>query len=248
FFGRLHNQTIGRLALSAEVVLCVSKYEKSLIESSGVKVKRIEVLPNGVDTTRYKSGYKSLALNKKSEALAHRGPTVVYVGRVAEHKGVETLIKAAPLVLEKVPEAKFVIAGPDENAKCKMQNAKFEKKLIFTGEVSEEEKVALMQRAGVFVLPSQSEAFGITVIEAMAAGCPVVVSAIPSLMEIVKDGQTGLVFPVDDEKVLASQIIRVLADQNLSRQLSTNAKVRVEKKYSWEKIIDHLERTYASIL
>jgi glycosyltransferase involved in cell wall biosynthesis len=116
------------------------------------------------------------------------------------------------------------------------------------GEVTEEEKISLLQRAGVFVLPSRSEAFGITAIEAMAADCPVVVSDIPALTEVVEDGRTGLVFPVGDEKFLAAQIVKLLSDQNLSQRLSENAKKFVKEKHDWEKIIDRLESIYADLV
>jgi len=245
FFGRLHNQTVGRLALGAKVVLCVSKYEKSLIESSGIKVKRIEVLPNGVDFARYKSDL-ILPRSLPNNITLPGGELVLYVGRIAEHKGVETLIKAAPLVSEKVPEAKFVIAGPKSGGwKIEDRRWKTGDRIVFIGEVSEEEKISLMRRASVFVLPSRAEAFGITVVEAMAAGCPVIVSGIPSLTEIVEDEKTGLVFPVDNEKSLADRIVRVLSDRELSQQISESAKKLVQEKYDWEKIIDRLEKIYA---
>ncbi len=248
-FGRIHNQTVGRLALSADVVICVSEHEKSLIEASGVGVKRLEVLPNGVDVKRYESHFK---FDRRPLSQHEEHPTVLYVGRLSSHKGIDTLITAAPLVLEKIPEAKFVAAGPDGGAlassKLKVKSENLEERFTFAGEVSEEEKISLMQKADVFVLPSRSEAFGITVVEAMAAGCPVVVSDIPALTEIVSDGQTGLVFPVDDEKSLADKIIRLLSDQNLNQKLSKNAKEKVQERYNWQKIIGRLERIYQRIL
>ena len=242
--GRIHNQTIGRVALSAEVVVCVSEYEKGLIKASGVGVKRFEVLPNGVDA----GVYKSLALNKKSEALARRGPTVLYLGRLSSHKGIDTLIDAMPLVLGRIPEVRFVIAGPGEIPNLKTQISNLGKNALFLGEVSEEEKISLMQKASVFVLPSRSEAFGITVIEAMAAGCPVVVSDLPALTEIVEHEKTGLVFPVDEAKALADRILKLLSDHELSQKVSKNAKEKVQEKYNWEKIINRLEKIYRGIL
>lgn len=252
FFGRIHNQTVGRIALSADVVVCVSNYERKIIEASGVKIKHFEVLPNGVDVGRY----SRVISDTRSRVRYGGSPTVLYVGRLSPHKGIDTLIAAAPLVLEEVPEARFVIAGPGEISNLKSQivfssgnsNLNLGDRFIFLGEISEEKKISLVQKADVFVLPSRSEAFGITVIEAMAAGCPVVVSDIPALTEIVEHKKTGLVFPVDDEKALASQIIKFLSDQDLSRQLSSNAKEEVKEKYDWEKIINRLENIYTQLL
>lgn len=245
-FGRIHNQTLGRIALDADVIVCVSEHEKSLIEASGVKIKRFEVIPNGVDVGKYGRYQVSQNDQRPLPKLTKGESLVLYVGRLSSHKGIETLISAAPLVLEKIPEAKFVVAGPKDRG-WKMEDGrwKVEDRVVFTGEVSEGEKIALMQKASVFVLPSRSEAFGITVIEAMAAGCPVVVSNIPALTEVVEHEKTGLVFPINDEKALASQIVKLLSDQNLSRQLSQNAKEKVSEKYDWEKIIDRLEKIYS---
>ncbi len=243
--GRIHNQTIGRLALGADVVVCVSEYEKSLIKASGVRIKRFEVLPNGVDFPRF-------LLDMRPPTKQDTSSTVLYVGRIAPHKGLDTFIAAAPLVLEKISGVKFVIAGPDggeeKSLKLKVKSAKLERNFSFLGEVSEEEKTVLMQRADVFCLPSRSEAFGITVVEAMAAGCPVVVSDLPALTEIVQHEKTGLIFPVDDESALASQIIKILSDQTLSQQLSRNAREVVREKYNWEKIIDRLEKIYLELV
>lgn len=252
FVGRIHNQTIGRIALSADVIICVSEHEKSLIKASGVKVKHFEVVPNGV-------GIGSFALKKKSEAPAQRSPMILYVGRLSPHKGLDTLMAAAPLVLEKLPEVRFVIAGPNGSSKFNpeaeqarygagVQSSKLGDRVTFLGEVSEEEKVVLMQKASVFVLPSRSEAFGITVIEAMAAGCPVVVSDLPALTEIVEHEKTGLVFPVDDEEMLADRIIKLLSDRTLSQEISENARIIVKEKYDWEKIIERLENIYVRLL
>ena len=242
--GRIHNQTIGRISLSADVVVCVSEYEKGLIEASGVGVRRFEVLPNGVDPSRFKFA-------ERPQRELEESPTVLYVGRLSSHKGLDTLVKAVPLVLEKISGVKFVIAGPDggeeKSLKLKVKSAKLERDFSFLGEVSEEEKISLMQEASVFVLPSRSEAFGITTVEAMAAGCPVVVSDLPALTEIVTDGRTGLVFPVNDEKLLANRILKLLSDQDLSHQISTNAKAKVSEKYDWEKIIDRLEKIYTQL-
>lgn len=232
--GRVHNQTIGRLALGADVVICVSEHEKSLIKASGVRIKHFEVLPNGVDLSRF-------LLDVRSHTKQDTSPTVLYIGRLAPHKGLDTLIAAAPLVLKKFPEAKFVIAGPGEISNLG-------KNALLLGEVSEEEKISLMQKASVFCLPSRSEAFGITVIEAMVAGCPVVVSDLPALTEIVEHNRTGLVFPVDDTKALADRIIKLLSDQGLSQQISKNAREVVREKYDWEKIISRLEKIYQGIL
>jgi glycosyltransferase involved in cell wall biosynthesis len=155
-FGRLHNRTIGRLALSADVVICVSEHERKIIEASGVEVKRFEVLPNGVDVSKYGRHQVSQNDQRPLPKLTKDEKLVLYVGRVAKHKGIETLIKAAALILEKVPEAKFVIAGPKNGGwKTEDGERKMEDGVVFMGEVTEEEKISLLQRAGVFVLPSR---------------------------------------------------------------------------------------------
>lgn len=245
FVGRLHNQTAGRIALSADVVVCVSNYEKGLIESSGIPVKRFEVLPNGVDRDKFK-----VQSSKFKVAIDNSKFMVLYVGRLSPHKGIDTLIVSASLVLRNIPDVKFVIAGPGESSNLKSQtsNLNLDDHFVFTGEVLEEEKIALLKKADVFVLPSRSEAFGITVIEAMAAGCPPIVSDIPALTEIVSNGRTGLVFPVDDEKALSNSIIKLLSNQSLHQDISKTAKKAVQEKYDWEKIIDRLEDIYSGLV
>lgn len=235
-FGRIYNQTIGRLALSADVIICVSEHEKRLVESSGVKVKHFEVVPNGVDLNKYEG------LPTKDQKM------VLYVGRLSLHKGLDTLVKAASLVLKRIPEAKFVIAGRKSGSWKFEVGGLAKASLVILGEVSEEEKISLMRKASVFCLPSRSEAFGIAVIEAMGAGCPVVVSDIPALTEIIEHEKTGLVFPVDNEQLLADRIVAILSNKDFGQKLAESARNVVEEKYDWERIVDRLEEIYTRVV
>jgi len=243
--GVLHNNTIGRWALSARVVICVSEYERSLIANSGIPVRRLEVIPNGVDTSAFAQPTSFNFFG--SLGLAGR-PAVFYLGRLSAHKGLDTLFEAARKIIDRDNDPVFVLAGPDGGVRKQLQR-RMEKyglqgRIVLAGKITEEEKISALQNAAVFCLPSFSEAFGIVVVEAMAAGCPVVVSDVMALPEIVTHKQTGLLFRAGDVNLLFEQIQYLLDNKEERLRLSGNARKMVKSKYDWEGILDRLEEVY----
>ena len=128
----------------------------------------------------------------------------------------EDVVKAFPKVVQKVPNAKLIVAGKGverEKLEKLAINLKLEGKVIFTGFVSEDEKWDLLKRCDVFVLPSIVEAFGIAVIEAMACGKPVIATRIGPFPEIIRDGETGILVPLHSLVRLADAIIDLAQDK-----------------------------------
>ena len=148
----------------------------------------------------------------------------------------DIFIKATKKILEKIPEAEFVIAGEGGEKthliKLAEKMGSFEK-IKFTGKVTEEEKIKLFQKAWVFMNPSLMEGWGITTIEANACGTPTIASNVPGLRDSVSNLKTGILVEYGNYEIFAQDAIILLQDNALRKEMSLNSIERA-KKYSWE--------------
>ncbi len=190
--------------------------------------------------------------NANVDDRGKKGPIVLYVGRISEDKGIECLIRAAPWVLKQFPNTEFHIVGEDygylNKLKSLVTSLGVERSVIFTGRVTSRRLVDVYRSADVFVLPSELEAFGIVVIEAMASGVPVIVSNCGGMKDIVKDGSNGLIFDVGDARQLAEKIRLLISDNKLRAKLVKSGKETVMENYTIEKVVDKLEELYEKML
>jgi len=163
-------------------------------------------------------------------------PVVVFLGRLRRYKGAQYAIRALPMVIASVPEARLRIVGDGPYAPALAELARslgVSERVDFVGAVSHQAKVAELNRAQVAVAPSPKEGWGLTVIEANACGVPVVASRSPGLVESVRDGETGALVPHGDSVAMAREIIRLLADRDL-RLRQAAAGIRWAGTFDWE--------------
>ncbi len=192
----------------ADLVIAVSRHlREQVIRRYGVAPSRVRVVYNAV---------------RPPEDAPRRpapGRLVVYIGRLAAMKGVDTFLRAAARVVPGFPDATFVIAGegPERNQLLRLSGwLGIGDRVWFLGRVDERERQELLSAASVFVLPSVVEPFGIAALEAMAAGVPTIVSKTSGVAEI-----TGSVFRVDfwDVEEFASRIAELLSYPTLQSAL-----------------------------
>ncbi|MEM4446033.1 MAG: glycosyltransferase family 4 protein [Candidatus Jordarchaeales archaeon] len=199
----------------------VSESTKHELASYHIKREQIAVIYNGVNL--------HCSIGKKAEK-----PLVVYVGRVKRYKQLNHLIEAFKGVKQKVPEAKLVIAGKGDAHEELIELAKkIGVEFTCIREISEEEKVRLLQKAWVYVTTSMKEGWGISVIEANACGTPVVAYDVAGLREAVKNGKTGYLVTYGDIKELTGKITDILLNHQLRQEMSRNA-VEWAKKFDWQ--------------
>lgn len=211
------------------------------VKSRGIKEQHIRIVHCGMDHDIYTV---DSSLSKFDQS------TILYVGRIRRYKSVEVIIRALPEVLVKIPDARLVIVGSGDNLpELKWLTLKLGVggSVVFTGFVSMEEKVDWMRRSHVIVNPSPKEGWGLTNIEANACGTPAVASDADGLRDSVKDGETGLLFPYGDHKMLAEKVIRILKDEDLRERLTENA-VSWAKTFTWDecarKTMDVVEKMF----
>lgn len=162
------------------------------------------------------------------KVLNAKGPIIMTISRISPEKGIHFLIEALKTVSKKFPEVKVFIKGSSNKQyemflKGLIKNYDLESNVTFLGFSPYEEIPQYIACADLFVLPSISEGLGVSILEAMATGIPVVSSCVGGIPDLITDGYNGLLVPPGDTKALAEAIIRLLSDKPLASQLSKKA-------------------------
>jgi glycosyltransferase involved in cell wall biosynthesis len=163
-------------------------------------------------------------------------PLIGYFGRLKKYKSVDHLLQAFTAILRAVPDARLIVVGEgDDRPRLTAMAAslKISGRVEFTGFVSEDRKVELLQEMWVKVTPSFKEGWGLTVVEANACGTPVVASNVPGLRDSIHDGKTGLLYPYGDIPALTGAVVRVLQDDALRMRLGVAARAWA-KEFDWD--------------
>ena len=180
-----------------------------------------------------------------------RPPTIGIIARLAPQKGHRVLFDALPAILSRVPEARVRVVGHEElstvaelrayaAARGVAERVQFDG---FRGDVP-----SLLRELDLVVLPSLWEGFGLGLLEAMAAGLPVVATAVGPVPEVVVDGQTGLLVPPEDPPALAEAVARVLLDPALAERLGRAGRARVEQEFTVERTVERTDALYRELL
>lgn len=238
------------LTYEAWKVICCSKYMKEEIQHVfQVPEDKIEIIPNGIRPEAYQLHEGETVL---SPDLYHPGEKIVFfVGRLVREKGVQVLLEAAPQILSRFPQTRFVIAGrgPHEGHLHELsRNLGLEGKVTFCGYIDDRARNELYHLASVAVFPSLYEPFGIVALEGMVTGTPVVVTTAGGLDEIVEHEKDGLKAYPDDPSSLAEQICSLLQDEERAARLAENASLKAEQIYSWDKIAQQTMDIYREII
>lgn len=162
---------------------------------------------------------------KKQIIPKNKKPAVLFLNRIKKYKGVETLVRAAEILQKKDATIQIWIAGSGDDLP-RMKSLAEElnlKNITFLGRVSEEEKRRMMQRAWAFVNPSFKEGWGIVNIEANYAGTPAIGADVGGTRDSIIEGKTGLLFPVDNARELASRIYSLVHTPSLRKKLEAGA-------------------------
>jgi glycosyltransferase involved in cell wall biosynthesis len=215
---------------SQQLIVHAQLLKDAVIKQFRVPQQRVSVLPHGELGSLYQrfSGGNSLA----------REPyTLLFFGRIWPYKGLKYLLEAMPLVAERFPEVKLIIAGRGENIKEYFSEGDVEKHCEILNDFIPFEAVAgLFQRSTATVLPYvESSQSGVAAI-AYATGTPVIASNVGGLGEMIRHEKDGLLVPPGDIRALADAIIRLLSDRDLQHQIRTAALVRCQEDLNWSNI------------
>lgn len=207
-----------------------------IVERRGWSASRVRVIPNPISPDIWKAAATSNT-NGNVERL------VFYSGRLAPVKGIEVLLEAAKRIHHDDPTTTFVMAGPWQMPKPPEAyglelNRKSSDGVLWIGPQQPSELMNWYQRAMLFVMPSYFESFGISVVEAMAFGLPVVCTRAGGVPEIVDDGVTGLIVEPGDASQLAESISRLLGDRAERQRLGQAAREKVLREFDPLKVAE----------
>ena len=218
----IHGWLTRKAVRESERVITISEYAKGLILSQYQDLKeRIFMLPSAVDGSIFVIKKKTQVLIDKF-GIAGR-PIILSLARLSapEHKGQDRVLASLPYVLEKIPNAVYLVVGSgrDERVNAVLRkHPELESSVIFAGPASNAERVEFYNLGDVYVLPSKYEGFSIVFIESLACGVPVVASDAYGCREGLLDGELGLLVPPDDLKAIADAIVSIL-DRTAARTL-----------------------------
>ncbi|MFA5098120.1 MAG: glycosyltransferase family 4 protein [Candidatus Margulisiibacteriota bacterium] len=232
-----------------KVDVIINTTESYASTSPVMKTLPHKAVPIGIHYELFDASAKKQGL---SEASRDR-KKVLFLGRFASNKGIDYLVRAIPLVLKEVPDAKFVLCGDGEekpHIEEFIDKVGVRSHIEFRGKVNLDEMVQLYSTAAMYVFPSinRLEAFGIVQLEAMSCSTPVIASNIPGVNNVMEVGKSGLLVEPRDIEGLSAAIIKLLKDPELARSMGVRGRQLVETKYNWKTIGDQIEAIYLEAL
>jgi len=234
-FGDTLNQLILK---NASAILALTNDMKTKINS--FYSREIHVVPNGIDI-------KQSNPTSRSTEVKGRSKSIVFVGRLHQVKGVQYLLTAMKQIHEEIPDTRLILVGDGEERERlqrMVDDYKLDRCVEFVGRVPHEKIPEYLLLADIFVLPSLSEGFPVTILEAMSCGLPIVASRVGGIPDILEDGVNGYMVEAKSSDELAERLTALLKNDEMRMKISNNNLQEV-RRYSWESVTMTVESIYS---
>lgn len=244
---------LGRNALSrwkyrqVDRFICASEAIRQILLRDGMAATRAVTVHEGIDLGRSEAA-PAAALHQELW-LPHEAPIVGNVAALVPHKGQRYLVDAAAEVVRQQPDARFLIVGRGELGDAlarQIKHHRLEKHVLLTG--FREDVLSLHKAFDIFVMSSATEGLGTSLLDAMAAGKPVVASDTGGIPEVVVDGETGILVPPRDHAAMAAAIVRLLADPALRAEMGAAGQARVRRRFTVERMVAETLTVYERVI
>jgi glycosyltransferase involved in cell wall biosynthesis len=232
----------------ADAIIVNASAVKDVLVRAGYDARRIEVIRNGLDLSRFEARAPQGKLRREL-GLPSRGPLVAALCRLHQIKGVEHFLEAAVILCRRFPDVRFLVAGDGYHRQALERHAAdlgLGSRVIFTG--LRHDVPEFLQQVNVSVLPSLSEALSNTLLESMAAGVPVVATRVGGNPEVVEDGVTGFLVPPREPEALAASIGRLLEHPQLAQAMGRAGRERAAEHFSLQRLTQETESLYLRLL
>jgi glycosyltransferase involved in cell wall biosynthesis len=240
----LRNYAIHEPLRYVDAFIPCSRHEAEVLAQLGFGDRPMEVVPLWLDME---------FMNGPAPDLGYTltRPIIPYIGQLTVRKCYDMVIAAMPAVVERFPGASFVFVTHNPEQRAHLQRMAAERGVVdnlhFLGTISEEEKLALLRASDVLPFPSRYEGFGLPLLEGMAAGTPVISTAIPVVDEIVRDGENGLLTSYDDAPALTRAILAVLEDGALRTRLVEGGRRTLAERFCPAALVEKVVEIYRTI-
>lgn len=225
-----------------KVFIAVSKAASSVVQKTiDIPQEKIRIIPNGID-------YKLFDEAKPLDVFSKDEFKILFVGRLEPRKGVKHLIRAFRTVKKIIPKSKLIIAGEGlKTYYISFLTDEIERDVLFLGEVGYYDLPRIYKSADLCVFPStRGESFGIVLIEAMAAGKPVIAGNAEGYTETLQNGKYGIIVDPQDEDSIARAIVELYFREDLRKELAEKGKIYAQE-FDWQKIVKKILETYKEL-
>jgi phosphatidyl-myo-inositol alpha-mannosyltransferase len=232
FFRRESARLKARIAVSEPVVRAMHRYFHD----------EWEIVPNGVDTTSFHPNGR-----RPADALRDGRPRLLFLGRLDPRNGLGTVLKAMPRILEHFPGAQLTVAGDGPlRPLYERQAARFGDRVRLVGRIYDE-RPEHYGTSDLYLCPTDKASFGITLLEAMACGTPLVVSDIVGFRELVAGGKEAVLVAADDPDAWSQVVIDLLKDPERRAVMGAAGRAKAES-YSWPEVAERILAIYRRAL
>jgi L-malate glycosyltransferase len=226
--------------------VCASDAIRAMVVADGVPASHAVTIHEGIDVARAAAAPPA---DLHAELwLPHHAPIVGNVAALVPHKGQRHLIEAAAIVVRRIPDARFVIAGEGElrpQLERQIKEHRLEKHVFLVG--FRPDVLSVHKAFDVFVMSSLTEGLGTSLLDAMACGKPIVATTAGGMPEVVADRETGVLVPPRDDEALAAAIIQLLDDEGRRRAMGAAGERRVRERFSTERMVQDTLKLYERV-
>ena len=233
---------------NASNLFASSKNESDQIQSMGVERNKITIVPTCLDLSEF-NNLPQRGTFKAKYGIKPNEKVILFLGRIHKIKGIDLLIDAFFDLSNEMDDIKLVIIGPDgglmDSLLKKVEDLNIREKIIFTGMIHNFDKFAAYVDAEIYVLPSKSEAFGLTVLEAWACGTPVIISEGCLISEFLPNKE--IIFKRDKNQ-LKNLLKKIFQDNGLKTKLQNEGKELLKNQFNWSKGIENYIFIYSDLI
>lgn len=229
-----------------KVVAISEAVREHLVNDLKVKKEKITLVHNGVDIAKFSHFYSEAEKEKfRNQAGLRNGPVVGIIARLSLVKGHRYLLAAMREVVNLKPDAQLLIIGEGSLKEELLNQTKMlglKENVVFFGSIFD--TTLALSVMDIFALPSLKEGLGLSIMEAQAAGIPVIASNVGGIYTIIKDNENGFLVPPEDSLSLARAIIRLMDDPKLAKKMGDRGREIIQRKFSLDEMVKRIEEVY----
>ncbi len=243
------------------IIACTYVEKKFLIENLKIPRENIKVISMGVDyyrferihKSKYKNYYfKNIYFDKKEKHYK----LILFCGNKNYEKGAISILKSIPHILKKIKKVNFIFIGPSTTAYNhelkKIQKTTNIKIINLTPDnltgYYDKKKLTAFKEADLYLMPSRSDAFGISFLEAWAAGKPVIGARIGATPEVIRENIDGFLVEFDNPEDIAQKVVKLLKNKRLRKRLGSAGQLKVSQNYTWDIIAKKTHEVYQTLM